>query len=144
MRFVNVILSVSALAVAALALSNPVQAASDPAYNPATAVSVSGIISSIRDVPAGQPLEGVHVILKNKTNSVEVYLGPRNFLNFLKTGFSAGEELDVMGSRVKAGNTEVILAREVSDGVATITLRDPYGTPAWKTWGVEADSSAIY
>jgi hypothetical protein len=49
-----------------------------------------------------------------------------------------------MGSRVKSGNTEVILARQVSDAVETLTLRDVYGREAWKNWGVEVDPSTLH
>jgi hypothetical protein len=142
MNFAKMTRSVStnlaALALAAVTLPNLAKAASDPAYNPATTVTVSGIIASVRDVPAGQPLEGVHVMLKSKTSNVEVYLGPASFLKFLRTGYAVGEEIDIMGSRVKAGSADVVLAREVNDGITTIELRDVFGAEAWKNWGVEA------
>lgn len=123
--------------------SNPAKAANDPTYNPATSVAVSGIVTSVRDVPAGQPLEGVHLTIKNKNTSVEIYLGPRSFLKFLKTNVSVGDDIDVMGSRVKVGTTDVVLAREVDDGRESVTLRDLYGAEAWKNWGVAADPSAV-
>lgn len=145
MTFTKITRSVSkhlaALALAAVTLPNLAKAASDPAYNPATTVTVSGIIASVRDVPAGQPLEGVPVMLKGKTSNVEVYLGPASFLKFLRTGYAVGEEIDIMGSRVKSGSADVVLAREVNDGVTTIELRDVFGAEAWKNWGVEAAPS---
>jgi hypothetical protein len=136
--------SVSALAFATITLGSLAQAANDVSYNPATSVSVSGVITSVREVPAGQPLEGLHVTLKNKAESCDVYVGPKEFLKFLKTSFSTGEVIDVAGSRVKNGAADVILAREVSDGVATLTLRDVYGHEAWKNWGVEVDPTTLH
>jgi len=141
MKFAKVTISVSTLALAAMTFTNPAKAANDLAYNPATAVSVSGTITAVHEVPAGQPLEGVHLTIKNKANTFEVYVAPKEFLKFLKTSFVAGDYVDVMGSRVKDGATEVILAREVSDGRLTIELRNVYGSEAWKNWGVEADPS---
>jgi hypothetical protein len=140
MKFTKVMLSVSALALMMI----PAKAANGPAYNPATAVAVSGTVTAVRVVPAGQPLAGVHVMLKTKTNNVEVYLAPKDFMNFLKTGFVPGDEMDVTGSRVKSGNADVILAREVSDGMDVIELRDLYGAPVWENWGVEADPTTIH
>jgi hypothetical protein len=143
MKFAKITLSVSALAIAAMTCINSAQAANDPTYNPATAVTVSGTITSVHEVPAGQPLEGVHVIVKNKANSFEVYIAPKEFLKFLHTSFVVGDYIDAMGSRVKEGAEDVILAREVSDGRSSIELRNVYGAEAWKNWGVEADPSAV-
>ncbi|HUA86833.1 MAG TPA: hypothetical protein VMB85_23410 [Bryobacteraceae bacterium] len=140
MKFTKVMLSVSALALMMI----PAKAANGPAYNPATAVAASGTVTAVRVVPVGQPLAGVHVMLKTKANTVDVYLAPKDFMNFLKTNFAAGDEIDVTGSRVKSGTADVILAREVSDGVDVIELRDLYGAPAWENWGVEADPAAIH
>lgn len=139
MNFKMLALSVSALALAATTFLVPAQAANDPiynpTYNPTTAVTVSGVISAVSIVPGGQVLEGVHVTIRNGSGSVQVYLGPRDFLSFLKTNFAVGDGIDVMGSRVKAGSADVILAREVSDGRATLMLRDPNGAEVWKNWG---------
>lgn len=137
-------IGVSALAVAAIAMGNSAMAAEGPAYNPATAVAVSGTVTGVRVIPTGQPLEGVHLAVKTKTNSIEVYLAPQQFMNFLKTNFVAGDEIQVTGSRVKSGNADVILAREVSDGMESIELRDLYGAPVWENWGVEADPASIH
>jgi hypothetical protein len=139
MKIGNVVLSVSALALAAMA-----NAASGPAYNPATTMTLSGTVTSARMIPAGQPLEGLHLTLKTRTNIVEVYVAPRNFMNLLKTNFAAGDQLDVIGSKVKSGSADVVLAREVSDGTETIELRDLYGAPVWENWGVEVDPAAIH
>ena len=140
MKLANLMLSVSALAVMLV----PAKAAGGPQYNPATAVAVSGTVAAVRVVPAGQPLAGVHVMLKTRTNTVEVYLAPRDFMNFLRTSIAAGDEIDVTGSRVKSGNSELILAREVSDETETIELRNLYGAPVWENWGVEADPATIH
>src|SRR5215467_8208460 len=127
MKFATLVLGVSTLAFAA----------NEPVYNPATAVDVIAVISGIREVPAGQPMEGVHLTVKNKANTFDVYLGPTAFLKMLKTSFPVGDEIDIMGSRVKFQNADVILAREVTDPVESLVLRDLYRTPVWNNWGVE-------
>jgi hypothetical protein len=143
MKFNSMRLSVSTLVLTA-AISIPAMAASDPVYNPATVVAVSGVVTNVREVPAGQPLDGVHVAVKTRDGVVDVYLGPKQFMKFLKADVEAGDEIRVMGSRVKSTSGDVILAREVSDGRETIELRDLYGMAAWKTWGVEADPTSIH
>ncbi|HLG99853.1 MAG TPA: hypothetical protein VKX49_26325 [Bryobacteraceae bacterium] len=136
----NGVLSVSALVLAMI----PARAANGPSYNPATAVAISGTVAGVRVVPPGQPLEGVHMAVKTKTRTVEVYLAPKNFLDFLKANYVPGDEVEITGSRVKSGNTDVLLAREIDDGRDVIDLRDLNGAPVWEHWGVEADPASIH
>jgi hypothetical protein len=115
----------------------------EPSYNPATTVAASGIVTAVREVPAGQPLEGVHLTIKNKTTTMEIYVAPLSFLKFLRANFVVGNDLDVVGSKVRTGAMEVILAKEINDGKSTIELRNGYGAEAWKNWGVEADPATL-
>ncbi len=133
-----------AVAFAAFAAANPVATKSnEPAYNPSTVVNVWGTITAVRQAPAGSPLEGVHLTVKAKTGTFDVYLGPADFLRIFKTNFPVGSEVEVMGSKVKVDNADVILTREVGVGFADITLRDASGMPEWKSWGVEIDPTLV-
>src|SRR5579872_1994089 len=141
MNFANKALRVSALALAmtispmfASNLGNP--KANEPVYNPATMVDVEGTITAVRQVPAGSPLEGVHLTLKAKTSTVDVYLAPADFLRIFKTNFPVGYDVRVVGSKVNFGNADVILTNEVDLGTTSITLRDGSGAPVWQNWGV--------
>jgi|HubBroStandDraft_1064217.scaffolds.fasta_scaffold591761_1 hypothetical protein len=131
------------LAIGVFALGASAFAASDPAYNASSVVDVDGVITAARAEPAGSALEGTHLTVKTKTATIDVYLGPTEFLRIFKTNFPVGNEVEVVGSKVKFENNDVILAREVSVGSATITLRDAHGAPDWKNWGVEIDPSAV-
>jgi hypothetical protein len=137
-------ISVFVLGASAFAETNqPVKPAAGPAYNAASVVDVDGIIAAVRNVPAGSPLEGTHLTVKTKATTVDVYLGPADFLRMLKTNFPVGNEVEVVGSTVKFENNDVILTREVSVGATTLTLRDAHGAPDWQNWGVEVDPSAV-
>src|ERR1700677_3734163 len=107
------VLSVFGCALAMTAFAgNPAGAANEPVYNPATEVSVRGTITGIRQVAAGAPLAGVHMTVQSKTGAVDVYLGPSDFLKFLKAGFKTGEQIEVIGSKVKSDDADVILTRQ--------------------------------
>jgi hypothetical protein len=82
MKIGSITLSVFGLAVAAMISAGLAVAASEATYNPATAVSISGTITAVREVPAGQPLDGIHLVVKTKSDSSEIYLGPKSFLSF--------------------------------------------------------------
>lgn len=136
------ILSVSILALAAaasqaLASNTAGVPAKDPVYDPATVVNVPGIVASVKRVPPGSLLAGVHLMVKSKTGTFDVYLGPSDFLKFLKVSFPVGDQIEVTGSKVKLGNADVILTRKVNDGYALVTLRDANGAPVWQSWSKE-------
>jgi hypothetical protein len=45
--------------------------------------------------------------------------------------FKADDEIEVIGSKVKQDGTDLTLAREVTKGGDTLTLRFKDGKPAW-------------
>jgi len=126
------------LAIGVFALGATTFAASDPAYNASSVVDVDGVIAAVRTAS-----DGTHLTVKTKNAMLDVYLAPTEFLRIFKTSFPVGNEIEVVGSKVKVENNDVVLAREVSVGSATITLRDAHGAPDWKNWGVEIDPSAV-
>lgn len=130
-------------ATAFAASTQPAKAAAEPAYNLATVVNVDGIVTGVRQAPAGSPLEGTHLTVKTKAGVVDVYLAPADFLKMLRTNFPVGAEVAVQGSKVKVENSDVILTREIAVGSAIIDLRDATGAPDWQNWGVEVDPSAV-
>jgi hypothetical protein len=147
MKFTNHTLIVSTLALAAtasaFAASPAATTANEPAYNLATTTQVAGTVTGIRQVPAGSPLAGTHLTVKSKAGVVDVYLGPAQFLNFLRASFPVGDEISVTGSKVKLDNADVILSRQVDDGAALVTLRDSSGAAEWQHWGQEVDPSQV-
>src|ERR1700733_6863173 len=100
-------------AMTALATNVSSAAGNEPAYNPATMVEVVGTVTAVRQVPAGSPLEGVHLTLKSKNSTLDAYLAPADFLKIFKTNFPVGAEVRVVGSKVSFGNADVILTNEL-------------------------------
>ena len=45
--------------------------------------------------------------------------------------FNKGDEIFLTGSKVKQGEAELVLAREVVRGNDTVVLRDDKGNPVW-------------
>jgi len=67
----------------------------------------------------------------HSTETVDVYLCPKSFLDDLGVSFGKGDEIALTGSKVKQGETDLILAREVVKGNDTLVLRDDKGNPVW-------------
>jgi hypothetical protein len=48
---------------------------------------------------------------------------------------ATGDTLTILGSRITLGGTPVLLAREITRGEETWTLRDSAGLPLWNPRG---------
>ena len=142
MSFTKQFLSVSTLALA-LAAAHVFAAASEPVYNLATTTKVDGVVTAVHQVAAGNPMPGVHLTVKTKASSVDVYLGPADFLKFLRANVPVGRAIEVIGSMVKANSGDVLLTRDFDDGYQQISLRDTKGAPAWQNWGQEIDPALV-
>jgi hypothetical protein len=107
------------------------QKASPPKYDVHTETKIKGTVEEVKLPPKGSEKEVAHVLLKTGTETVDVYLCPQSFLNDMGVSFSKGEEISLTGSRVKQGEEDLVLAREVVKGTDTLVLRDEKGNPIW-------------
>jgi hypothetical protein len=103
----------------------------EPRYNPATTVEFTGVVTASREVPCGSPMHGLHLTVENGKESFDVYLGPMDFMKQFNFTFAKGDRIDTVGSRLKVGGTNVVLAREVRRQNQTVYLRDSGGAPYW-------------
>jgi hypothetical protein len=62
---------------------------------------------------------------------MDVYLCPKSFFDDMGMSFVKGDEIAITGSKVKQGETDLILAREIVKGNDTFALRDEKGEPVW-------------
>ena len=104
---------------------------SGPAYDLSTETKVKGTVEEVRLPPKGNSKDVAHLLLKSGSETVDVYLCPKAFLDDMGVSFSKGDEIGLTGSRVKHAEGEWILAREVVRGTDTLVLRDAKGNPVW-------------
>jgi hypothetical protein len=102
-----------------------------PKYDVSTETKMSGAVEEVKLPPAGSEKEIAHLLVKIGTDTVDVYLCPKSFLDDLGVSFSKGDQITVTGSRVKQGEADLILAREVVKGTDALVLRDAKGNPVW-------------
>jgi DNA/RNA endonuclease YhcR with UshA esterase domain len=107
--------------------------AETPKYDVAKEVTIKGTVEEVKEVPNPKGQAGIHLMVKSGTEIVEVRLCPNSFLKEFEVVFNKGDELTITGSKVKAEDKEVILARVIESGNNKITLRDAKGVPVW-TW----------
>ncbi len=103
-----------------------------PKYDAASEVKIKGAIEEIRDV-AGD-FQGTNLVVKTDTSTVLVYVGPTAFLKEIDTSFNKGDQVEIIGAKVTENGQEELLAREVTVGTNTFTLRDDKGIPVWAGW----------
>jgi len=106
-------------------------AASPPKYDLHTETKIKGTIDEVKLPPKGSEKEIAHLLVKEGTNSMDVYLCPKSFFDDMGMSFAKGDEISITGSKVKQGETDLILVREIVKGNDTFALRDGKGDPVW-------------
>jgi hypothetical protein len=86
----------------------------EPAYSPATVTDFSATVTEVNEVPLGNPLAGLHVLAKTKGKTVDIYVAPADFAAKYGVALHKGQEIRVVGSEVKLGDADVVLAREIT------------------------------
>ena len=124
----------------------------DPAYDTTSEAAFKG---NVADITTGRSrlhwvsrihtlglgdsgVQETELLLKTETETVEVHLGPTAFLAERKVEIRKGDTLDVTGSRISIGESQVVLAREIRKGDNAWTLRDSTGQPLWSSSRSEA------
>jgi hypothetical protein len=107
------------------------QEASPPKYDVHTESKMKGAVEEVKLPPKGSEKEVAHLLLKTGADTLDVYLCPKSFLDDMGVSFSKGDEISLTGSKVKQGEADLVLAREVVKGTDTLVLRDEKGNPIW-------------
>jgi hypothetical protein len=105
--------------------------ANTPKYDLKTEAKMKGIVEELKLPAKEREKEAAHLLVKNGTDTVDVYLCPKSFLDEMGVTFRKGEEVALTGSKIKQDAADLILAREVVKGSDTLVLRDDKGSPVW-------------
>jgi hypothetical protein len=131
----NVFLALVLAALAGLpayAQKSQSTAASPPKYDLKAETKFKGTVDEVKLPAKGSEKEIAHLVVKDGTNSVDVYLCPKSFFDDMGMAFAKGDEITITGSKVKQGDADVFLAREIVKGSNdTFSLRDAKGDPVW-------------
>jgi hypothetical protein len=104
---------------------------SPPKYDLHTETKIKGTVEEVKLPPKGSEKEIAHLQIKDGANSIDVYLCPKSFFDDMGMNFAKGDEVTITGSKVKQGDTDLFLAREIVKGNDTFALRDEKGEPVW-------------
>src|ERR1022692_120986 len=126
----SILLVFAVVCVLPLIAGNP-REPNRPKYDVSTESKMKAPVQEVKLPAKGSEKEIAHLLVKIGTDTLDVYLCPKAFLDDMGVNFSQGEEIVLTGSRIKQGETELILAREVVRGNDTLVLRDEKGNPIW-------------
>ena len=107
-----------------------------PMYDVKTETTITGAVESIETItgPSGRRrrgLGGTHLIVKTKTETLDVHVGPTAYLTEQKITLAKGDTVEILGSRVTIDDEPVFLVRQIAKGTDKWTLRDASGRPLW-------------
>ena len=104
-----------ALAFQAGALPSPTWAKDQPVVaGVATMVDFETNISGVRNVPAGNPMPGVHVDAKVNNRTTDLYLGPASFLADCGMSLSKGDLVQIVGTISRSGEVDVVIVYQIT------------------------------
>ena len=121
----------------ALAVGAPARAQKKPAISPGpkydlqTETKIKGTVDEVKLPPKGSEKEIAHLQVKDGANSIDAYLCPKTFLDDMGMSFAKGDEITMTGSKVKQGDADLFLVREIVKGNDSFVLRDAKGEPVW-------------
>ena len=102
-----------------------------PKYDLTTEAKFKGTVEDLKIPPKGSEKQIAYLTIKSGTDTIEIYLCPKSFMDDMGVSFAKGDEIAFTGSKVKEGNEDMVLAREVVKGEDTLELRDAKGNPVW-------------
>ena len=129
-RRILLLLSIGLFLVASAGAQKAAKA-NAPKYDLQTETKIKGTIDEVKLPPKGSEREIAHLLVKNGADTVDVYLCPKTFMDDMGMDFSKGDEISLTGSKIKQGEAELFLTREIVKGNNTFALRDAKGAPVW-------------
>lgn len=113
------------------AIAQQSQVPGPPKYDIHSETKLKATVQELKMPPKGSKKEVTHMLVKNGADTIDIYLCPQSFLADMGISFTKGDEIALTGSKVKQGEAELILAREIVKGTDTLVLRDEKGSPIW-------------
>ncbi len=97
-------------------------------YDPAAETKLTGPIEEIKTLGG---CAGTHLVVNTDQGKVEVALGPSQFLKDQALQLNKGDQVEVTGVKTTMRRGDIFIARQITSGSKTVTLRDAKGVPAW-------------
>jgi hypothetical protein len=102
-----------------------------PRYDTTTEVTWRGTVTKVETHTGRRGWNGTHLVVAFDAETLPVHVGPSKYLEQQGFSFTAGEQIEVTGSRIKFEGSDVLIAREIKKGEKVLMLRNSQGIPTW-------------
>ncbi len=128
MVFAVVVIAVLLLIIG-VGFHRPVSAQGAALYNAADEVVAAGVVQEVQDFdcPVSEGDFASHLMLKTKDGVLQIHLAPVRIMASQKLSFAPGDQIEVVGSKLRLNGQNGVIAREVSRGNESFTFRDRAG-----------------
>lgn len=99
-------------------------------YDSLTEITAHGAVEGIQNTPGPGRWCGTHLSLSTGNGSFGVRMGPDQLLSPDSFPVANGDASSAIGSRSNFQGREILIARELTRDVRTLTLRNAQGVPA--------------
>jgi hypothetical protein len=105
-------------------------------YDGPSNMVIHGVVETVEDNAYNCRWGATELTLKADRVTYVVQLGPTRFLSHNNFSIAKGDELSVTGFNFTCQGTAFLVAREMTKGGKTLTLRNALGVPAWAGRGM--------
>jgi hypothetical protein len=129
----GLVLAVVVIAVVLLILGvnfhSPVTAQGAALYNPSNEITAKGVVQEVQefDCPVSEGELGSHLLLKTADGVLQVHLAPVRIMRGQNLSFAPGDQVEVVGSKVRLAGENGLIAREITRGNESYIFRDRTG-----------------
>lgn len=110
-------------------------------YDGSSNMVIRGIVAAVEENAYNCRWGATELTLKTGKQSYVVQVGPTRFLAKNNFRIAKGDELRVSGFEFTCQGTIFLVARDVTKGGKTLTLRNAQGVPAWAARGTGWNST---
>lgn len=102
-------------------------------YDPTAERAITGVVEDVQvfQCPLSAGL-GTHLALRTETGPLIVHVAPIGFLASYEFIVSNGDQVKILGSRVRYRGADGLIAREITSRNRTFIFRRPNGKPLWE------------
>jgi len=126
--FAVVVISVLLL-IAGVSFHRPVTVQGAALYNSANEMVTKGVVQEVQefDCPVSEGELGSHLLLKTDDGTLQVHLAPVRIMSGQNLRFAPGDQIEVVGAKVRLFGKNGLIAREITRGNESYILRDREG-----------------
>jgi hypothetical protein len=128
MVFAVVVISV-VLLILGVNFHPPVTVQGAALYNSSKEITAKGVVQEVQefDCPVSEGELGSHLMLKTADGVLQVHLAPVRIMSGQKLSFAPGDQIEVLGSKVRLAGKTGLIAREITRGNESYIFRDREG-----------------